>query len=68
MPARPAKTEGKKRVRCLGPLDPEHWFFTPNLDGSNRICGKCEAYRKSLRLSPQCERPQRDDRDLESER
>ncbi len=56
MPAEKPKTEGKKRVKCLGPVEPDHWFYTPNLDGSNRICPACREKQKSLNLSPQCGR------------
>ncbi len=55
----PKTAPAKIKVRCLGPKEEEHWFETPNTDGSNRICAKCRERIKSLNMSPQCERPQR---------
>lgn len=55
----PKIAPGRIRVRCLGPREPEHWFETPNTDGSNRICAKCRERIRNLNVSPQCEKPQR---------
>lgn len=50
----------QKMVRCLGPCK-EHKFLSSN---GGRICSKGERIINALRLSPLCDRPMHDPRNL----
>lgn len=43
----------RKRVRCLGPQDKEHWFWSANPTGE-RICARCRKMQENYSAAHEC--------------